>query len=223
MFAIVLRPMSAEIRQLPRGRHRLTREQVLASQRGRMLAAVAEAVAAKGFANISVADVISRAGVSRETFYEQFADKEQCFLEALDAGAGGLLEILQAALSLPAPDPIARMERVLSAYFEALAAEPDWTKAFLVDAYGAGPRAIDRRVELQTRFVEVVAEIVGASGEQERFACEALVAAISSMVTVRVAAGRFDQLAGLGAPIIELARAMPVASSKSALRKRARR
>jgi AcrR family transcriptional regulator len=220
---MVLRPMSAEIHQLPRGRHRLTREQVLASQRGRMLGAIAQAVAAKGFAHVSVADVISRAGVSRETFYEQFADKEECFLAALDAGAGGLLEILQTALSLPAADPATRMERVLSAYFDALAAEPELAKVFLVDAYGAGPRAIERRVELQTRFVEVVAEIVGASGEQERFACEALVAAISSMVTVRVAAGRFDQLAGLCAPIIELARAMPVASAKGLSRKRARR
>ncbi len=217
----MMRPVSAEIRQLPRGRHRLTREQVLASQRGRMLAAIAQGVAVKGFANVTVADVISRAGVSRETFYEQFADKEECFLAVLEAGASGLLEILQTSLSPPAADPIVRMERVLSAYFDAVASEPELARVFLVDAYGAGPRAIDRRVELQTRFVEVVAEVVGASGEQERFACEALVAAISSMVTVRVAAGRLDQLPELRAAIVELARA--TVFSGTATRKRARR
>ena len=113
------------------------------------------------------------------------------------------------------------MERVLSAYFDAVASEPELARVFLVDAYGAGPRAIDRRVELQTRFVEVVAEVVGASGEQERFACEALVAAISSMVTVRVAAGRLDQLPELRAAIVELARA--TVFSGTATRKRARR
>ena len=82
------RPLAADdvITQLPRGPHRLAREEVLASQRGRMLAAIAEAVAEKGYAATTVADVVGRAGVSRKTFYEHFADKEECFLAAWDAG-----------------------------------------------------------------------------------------------------------------------------------------
>src|SRR5579875_630056 len=91
----------AATRPLPRGRHRLSRDEVLASQRGRMLAGVAEAVAEKGYNRVSVADVISRAGVSRETFYEQFTDKEDCFLRALDAGVAGLLEVLSAVSDDP--------------------------------------------------------------------------------------------------------------------------
>src|SRR5215218_10272373 len=54
-------------RTLPRGPHQLAREVVAASQRGRMIEAMAEAVAEKGYPATTVADVVSRAGVSRKT------------------------------------------------------------------------------------------------------------------------------------------------------------
>jgi AcrR family transcriptional regulator len=194
--------------QLPRGRHRLTREQVLASQRGRILAAVAESVAEHGFARVTVADVIARAGVSRETFYEQFADKEAAFLAALDAGAEGLLEILGAAISLPAADPLERLDHTLKAYLTTLASEPSFAKAYLIDAYGAGPAATARRIELQARFVDVICEVLGIAPDDasERFACEALVAAVSSLVTARIGTGRPGELPALREPLVALAR-----------------
>lgn len=216
--------MTATVDQLPRGRHRLTREQVLTSQRGRILAAAAEAVAAKGFARATVADVISQAGVSRETFYEQFADKEECFLAALDAGAEGLLQILGRALDPPASDSLQRLERVLEAYLDALAAEPTFAKAFLIDAYGAGPRATLRRIELQQRFVDAVVKIFELSGAppdaSARFACEALVAAVSSLVTARVGAGRADELPDLREPIVDLVRRLEFMPEAAPARRR---
>jgi AcrR family transcriptional regulator len=193
--------MPDALQQLPRGRHRLTREEVLASQRGRILAAVAAAVAEKGFARVTVADVIGRAGVSRETFYEQFTDKEDCYLAALDAAAGGLLAILEVALEAPADDPIERLDHLLEAYLGAVAAEPGLAKAYLIDAFGAGPAATRRRIELQQQFVELMVEIFGP---EQRFMCEAIVAAVSSMVTMRVGLGRTGELGELRKPLIEL-------------------
>jgi len=192
--------MSGEVHQLPRGRHGLTRDEVLASQRRRMLAAIAEAVSHKGFAGVSVADVIARAGVSRETFYEQFANKEDCFLQALDAGADRVLKVLGGALAEPADTRAERLGNVLDAYLHALAAEPAFAKAFLIDAYGAGPRATARRIELQQRFVDVVAGILGTRS----FACEAVVAAVSSLATARVGTGRAGELPELREPLVEL-------------------
>src|SRR5258706_9322051 len=61
--------------RLPSGRHGLTREAVVASQRGRLVDAMAQVVAEKGYPAATVADVGERAGGSRRTFYEQFADK----------------------------------------------------------------------------------------------------------------------------------------------------
>src|SRR5258707_2850574 len=92
---------------LPRGRHAAPPEVVWESQRGRMLEAMALAVAEKGYAATAVADVIARAGVSRKTFYEHFANREACFLAAYDAG----------------------VEALLAAIDEAIAAAPDWQHA----------------------------------------------------------------------------------------------
>jgi TetR/AcrR family transcriptional regulator len=195
-------------RQLPRGRHHLPREQVLASQRERMLRAMADAVAEKGFARVTVADVISRAGVSRETFYEHFDDKEACFLALLEDGARTLLRILSSVLAHAEGDPMQRLEQMLNAYLNTLALEPSFTKAFLIDAYGAGPAATKRRIELQQHFVDLVVEIFARSNGTDpgRFACEALVAALSSMVTVRVGSDRIGEVPGLCEPIMELLR-----------------
>jgi AcrR family transcriptional regulator len=205
------------VQQLPRGRHRLSREQVLASQRGRMLAAMAEAVAEKGYVGTAVADVIERAGVSRETFYVHFSGKEDCFLTAYDTGVEALLEVMGDAAAGSRAGPEKRLDRVLKAYFDALAAEPAFAHTFLIEVYAVGPRALERRVELQRRFVETVAEIFGvesaAHGSSERFACEALVAAISSLVTGRVGADRLDTLDDLRPPLVGLARRMVLGAS----------
>src|SRR6187401_183309 len=82
---------------LPRGPHRLAREVVLASQRGRLIDAMAVVVAAKGYTAATVADVIGHAGVSRKTFYEHFRDKEACFLAVYDAGVEVLLATMREA------------------------------------------------------------------------------------------------------------------------------
>jgi AcrR family transcriptional regulator len=173
-----------------------------------MLRAMADAVAEKGFARVTVADVISRAGVSRETFYEHFSDKEECFLAVLDQGARALHEILGSVVSAHVDDPVEQLDRVIKAYLNTLAGEPAFAKAFLIDAYGAGSRAIARRIELQRRFIDLVAEIFDSTDPDSmgRFACEALVSSVSSMVTVRVGSGRLEELPGLREPIIALVR-----------------
>lgn len=69
---------------LPRGRHRLTAEEVAEDQRRRLVAAMAESVATRGYAATSVARVIELAGVSRASFYEQFENRRECLLAAHD-------------------------------------------------------------------------------------------------------------------------------------------
>jgi AcrR family transcriptional regulator len=197
-----------EVRQLPRGRHRLTREEVFASQRGRMLEAMALAVGDKGYTGIAVADVVAGAGVSRETFYQHFADKEECFLAAYEMAVDTMRQAMADALAGRPSDPLARFDRALRAYLDLLSSEGAVARVFLVDVYAAGPRALERRREVQDDFVDVIAGIFAAKTAGDRFACEALVAAISSMVTVRVAAGEFDALPGLRLQLVELARRM---------------
>lgn len=204
--------MDTAARQLPRGRHGLSREEVIRSQRERLLLAMAEAVAEHGYARTSVAQVLKRAGVSRESFYEQFSNKEECFLAAYDAAATVLLEVMGAGLAAPPDDDrdpgdlLATLSRLLEAYLRALASEPAVARTFFVEVYAAGDAALARRVAVQARFVQAVQGIVGARDDEERFACEALVAAISALVTQRVCAGRLDALEELHEPLVGLAR-----------------
>lgn len=76
-------------RRLPPGSHGIPAEVVARNQRERLIAAMAEVCAEKGYAECSVADVVKRAGVSSVTFYEQFADKRDCLLAAHRQLLGG--------------------------------------------------------------------------------------------------------------------------------------
>src|SRR5436305_5516878 len=67
-------------------------------QRARLLAAMAGVVAEKGYAAATVADVVREAGVSRTTFYELYASKEQCFLETYRHGVDVLIDAVHSAV-----------------------------------------------------------------------------------------------------------------------------
>ena len=132
------------------------KEATSASQRARMLDAVTRAVADKGYARVTVGDVVSEAGVSRRTFYEQFKDKEDCFLAAYATGTEALIEdMVEASLAL---DPDADWREVLQVaidtYVGGLAADPEFARTFLVDVLGAGHAAVELRVQVYEQFVE---------------------------------------------------------------------
>ena len=112
--------------RLPSGRHGLTREAVVASQRSRLIDAMAQVVAERGYPATTVADVVERAGVSRRTFYEQFADKEACFLAAYDVGlTAGLEEMVRDCLRTRGTAALPGLgEPILRAVFAVFGADP---------------------------------------------------------------------------------------------------
>jgi AcrR family transcriptional regulator len=122
----------------------LGRERVIEIQRARVLAAMVEESAERGAANVTVAHVVERAGVSRRTFYELFEDREDCFLAAFDEGMARALRHV-----LDAYDPDARWaERVrssLTALLSFLDAERGMGQLLIVGSLGAGRGALERR------------------------------------------------------------------------------
>jgi AcrR family transcriptional regulator len=127
--------------------------EVSASQRARMLDAVSRSVARKGYARVTVADVVALAGVSRRTFYEHFTDKEACFLAAYSTGTDVVIgDIVAAIAGMPDADWRERLRVALEAYTATLAAEPEISRALLVDVLGAGPRAVELRQRVYDRF-----------------------------------------------------------------------
>ena len=207
------------VQPLPRGRHRLPRAEVVSSQRTRMLLGMAEAMMDKGYADTTVADVIKRAGVSRETFYQQFSSKADCFMSAFDEAALLLMGAIEQAGDLEfatltphdGRDEATRLDqfdRTLGLYLDTLADNAPVARLFLVEVYAAGPEAIRRRVAIQRRIVDGVADILGVDPGDEagRFACDMLVNAIASMVTEPLVSPEPERLRELHGPIVALVR-----------------
>jgi AcrR family transcriptional regulator len=202
-----VKPLSPEgqIERLPRGPHRLAREEVLASQRARMLAAMAHAVAAKGYAATTVADVVGGAGVSRKTFYEHFQDKEECFLAAFDTGVQILVHTVERATLEAEGGWRDHIRAGVRAYLSALTAAPDFARTFLIEVLAAGPRALERRAEVHGRFAELLKTLhesyrADHPDEIPQLPDEVFVAtvgAVNELVSDRVRKGRTADLSEL--------------------------
>jgi AcrR family transcriptional regulator len=156
--SLAIRLVGPAPERLPRHPHGLSREDVMQSQRGRILRAVAESVAAKGYAATSVADVIARAGVSRSTFYELYDGKESAFLDAyagIELVHRHLLESFRAGHT-----PVEMIRGAVRAHLASLAAEPAFAWMFFVEAVAAGPRVLTRRREATESFLDVLTAMV---------------------------------------------------------------
>lgn len=180
------------------------------SQRERILRALVDEMAEHGYTATSIARILKRAGVSRETFYEQFCSKEDCFEAGFHWAVEELADTVRAA-SAEIPDappssatPLARMDRLLTAYFHGLVEDPARAKVFLVEVIAAGPRLSAVRTERQSIFLDMTIDILGAKTDDQRFACRTLVAAISAQVTFKAAIGDFASITALRAPVLEL-------------------
>jgi AcrR family transcriptional regulator len=196
---------------LPRGRHAASRQVVWESQRERLLAAMADAVAGKGYARVAVADVIERAGVSRKTFYEQFANKEECFLAAYETGVDLLLDGIEEAIQAAAPDWIAAAQAGTTAYLEMLEANGALARTFLVEVLAAGPKALARRAEVHERFARQLADAHAAARRDlpalpdlEPYVFRACVGAINELVTDRLTAAGPEGLTELEGPVLDI-------------------
>jgi AcrR family transcriptional regulator len=114
--------------------------------RTRLLLAMATVLADKGYATLTIADVVAEAGVSKRTFYEHFASKEDCLLACYAEASARLMEITRTAVEGVRPGP-ERVEVAVDAYYAALDEGGRLTIAMLteIQAAGAGGRAARRK------------------------------------------------------------------------------
>lgn len=140
---------------LPRGRHDLTREQVLAAQRERLLVAMTELMAEVGYRAVKVGAVAAHAGVSRASFYESFPDKEACAFAAYDRFINVLLDRV-AADTAGAESWEDFMAGLFGSYFGTLQEDLVVARAFQVEMDAVGPSARARRRRALMRFADVV-------------------------------------------------------------------
>lgn len=194
---------------LPSGRHSLTRDTVLASQRGRLLDAMAEAVAEHGYGATTIAHVVSRAGVSRKTFYEHFADKQACFLAMYDIGIAFVLGRIVEELG-EQDDLRGRLVVGLKTFLSVLSEEPAFCRAIVLEVQTAGPEGLARRRGVikifADRYLDVNRQARAIDPAVEPLSDEialGLVGAILELVGTRVEEGRTAELAELTKPLSE--------------------
>lgn len=159
------------------------------TQRERMIVAMAAAVGEKGYVNVAVADVIAGAGVSRRTFYEQFSNKEDCFLASYDAFVDAVLSAIAHAADAAGDEPELRLAAAIGSYLGNLSDYPQFARTFLIEVLGAGPAALQRRELVHRRFAALIGDeyerLVRQRPELEALdprRCRALVGAIHELV-----------------------------------------
>jgi AcrR family transcriptional regulator len=168
-----------------RGRHAPPPEVRIPLQRDRLFRAAAHEFAEHGFAGTSSESISRRAGMSKATFYEHFANKEECIIALFDRAAMVVgAEMAQAATGVGRGDARARMRAGTRSFLTALADHPHYAQTLLVEIIGAGPRAAQRRDQVMQGFADVL------DAENERAARKGLIARF---------AGRHDAFAIVGA------------------------
>lgn len=198
---------------LPRGNHGLSREEVSAAQRGRLLNGMLEVVAENGYAAATVGAVLSRAHISRQTFYEHFTDKQDCFLAAFDRSADRFAALIERSLGSPHEPVPVRLDRIFDAYLGALAGNPVNARVFMIEIYAAGYPAVSRRLARSEAFAMVLADAITTGrrwrgGLDPLFVARAMTGAVSGLVTERINAGDIEGLPELRPRIVALAAAL---------------
>ncbi len=152
-------PLYRQLRPHPHGP---SKREVEENQRARLCGAMIEAIAARGYDATSVAELSRLAGVSKRTFYEQWANKEECFLATHDM-------ITRCALSgvVFAHGEESNREAALHDLFEAFvhaaADRPKAARLVLVDTVGTARAAFDRTDRARRRFERLVVSGFGRS------------------------------------------------------------
>jgi AcrR family transcriptional regulator len=132
----------------------VTAVDIASNQRARLLAAMANVVAAKGYAATTVADVVRDAGVSRSTFYELFASKEACFLAAYSEGVDDLLQAVREAVHDAPDDWRAQLRAGIRAYLARLARPDHFARVYIDEIHAAGAAALEARADALRRFAD---------------------------------------------------------------------
>jgi AcrR family transcriptional regulator len=185
-----------------------------ATHAARLTDGLAASIAEKGYAATTIADVVRHARVSKRTFYEQFADKESCFLALYSETSDELLAVIAEAAAEPGAWE-ARVDAAARTYFERLAAEPALLRAALVEIQAAGPRARRLRRDVQRRYADLLralseqaaAEEAGIRPLSPRLAT-AVVGGLNELMLEAVEQGEEERVGELAGAATELLRSV---------------
>jgi AcrR family transcriptional regulator len=185
--------------RFPAGVRTLPADLVRAIQRERLLAAMVKTVTEIGYNTLTVQNVLIRAGISRPTFYEQFEDKEDCFLAAFDASAARMRERVEAAVAGGGPGWRDQLRSGLAELLRFIAEEPEEARTVIVEARASSPTGLRRRDELLDHFAACIDALVREDLDEapSAIAAAGVVGGIESVLYARLQKGEIEDLSGL--------------------------
>jgi len=192
-------------RRLPRGRHALAPEDVLRDQRERLLAAVPAVAAEHGYEAMSVADIVKAAAVSRNAFYKNFRDKQECVAIAHEEGHERLFDLLSGSCYEGARIE-ERVGGALEAALDILASAPELARLLFVEAPSAGDEIALRYHEWLQRYgtlLRSAAPDLPPDAIPPPEVEQVIVGGIASRVASEVLRGRGEKLRELANPFLE--------------------
>jgi AcrR family transcriptional regulator len=210
--------LRADLGPLPGGHHGLSREQIVDSQRERLLAAIVEQVAANGYRGTTITEVVKAASVSTRDFYELFEGKEDCFLAAFDVVCDHLEDLIGKAAAVEDDWPH-RVIAALRAVLEFFAAEPGLARFCLLEAVSATPTTAIRFREAVLAGAPALAQGRAELADQTSLLPEtedAILGGIVSLATRQVIAGEAKQLPDLLPDCVDFALGPYLGSERAA-------
>ena len=185
-----------------------------ADHRRRLLDAMAHAVARKGYADTTIADLAAEARVSRRTFYEHFASKAECLIALYEAASAQALGVLMGAIDRRR-DWHTQVEQALRAYLATLSCNPTLLRTLFIHILGLGNEGLQarRRANLQlAAFILNVVNDPGSKSQRQRpLSAEmamAIVGGVNELVLQAIEEGRAERLAELSGAAAQLAKAV---------------
>ncbi|MGA7705078.1 MAG: TetR family transcriptional regulator [Solirubrobacteraceae bacterium] len=163
--------------------------QLVEIQRARMLASTFDVLRERGAANVSIAHIVARSGVSRRTFYELFESREDCFLAAFE-DALALATACVFTVCAREQNWRVRVRAGLVALLGFLDEEPAMAHMLVVASLSAGPRTLERRRQVLAGLAEVVDEARSSSSNAEllpSLTADGLVGGALSLIHMRIA------------------------------------
>jgi AcrR family transcriptional regulator len=191
----------------PPGRQQLSREFIAQHQRARIIAALAEETVARGYRAVTVADIVRRAGIARNTFYENFSSKQDCFLAAQDYAVDeALRRVVDAATEVDSWQ--ARVDAGLSAFLHYVASEPALARTCIVEAISAGPASLERYEESLQAFIplfRIGRQVSPHGAELPETLEETIIGGIFWVIYQRIILGETEQIEQLLPELVEFA------------------
>lgn len=174
--------------------------------RSRLLEGMALAVAQKGYADTTIADIVREASVSRRTFYEHFATKADCLIALYEAASRNALKVLRDAIDA-SHDWERQVEHALRAYLECMASNPVLMRTLFIEILHVGPAGLAARRGLNREIADYMVAVVGRDRVGPQLAM-AVVGGIHELVLQAIEEGRVESLPELTPAAAQLVKAV---------------